>query len=78
MTVYIGIDWSENEHEVVWLNQAGAIIEHFTMKHKAEAFMKLEQARQQLGLAPDDCVVALETAHNLVVDFLWSWDYQQC
>ena len=77
MTVYIGIDWSENEHEVVWLNEAGAIIEHFTMKHKAKAFMKLEQARQQLGLAPDDCVVALETAHNLVVDFLWAWDYQQ-
>jgi hypothetical protein len=31
MTVYIGIVWSENEYEVVWLNEAGAIIGHFTM-----------------------------------------------
>ena len=77
MTVYIGIDWSENEHEVVWLNEAGAIIEHFTMKHKAEEFMKLERARQELGLAAAECTVALETGHNLVVDFLWAWGYEQ-
>lgn len=77
MTVYIGIDWSENEHEVVWLNEAGAIIAHFTMKHKPDEFMKLEQTRQRLGLAVSDCVVALETAHNLVVDFLWAWGYEQ-
>lgn len=77
MPVYIGIDWSENEHEVVWLNEPGAIIEHFTMRHKSEEFMKLEQARQELGLATVDCQVALETAHNLVVDFLWAWGYEQ-
>lgn len=77
MTVYIGIDWSENEHEVVWLNEAGAIIGHFTMKHKTEEFMKLEQMRQQLKVERQECVVALETAHNLVVDFLWGWGYEQ-
>lgn len=77
MTVYIGIDWRENEHEVVWLNESGAIIGHFTMKHKTEEFMKLEQVRQQLGLARPEGVIALETAHNLVVDFLWGWGYEQ-
>ena len=77
MTVYIGIDWSEKEHEVVWLNEPGAIIAHFTMKHKSEEFMKLEQVRQKLDLARQECVVALETAHNLVVDFLWGWGYEQ-
>lgn len=77
MTVYIGIDWSENEHEVVWLNEPGAIIAHFTMKHKPAEFMKLEQVRQELGLAALDCQVGLETAHNLVVDLLWAWGYEQ-
>ncbi len=77
MTVYIGIDWRENEHEVVWLNEPGAIIEHFTMKHRSEEFMKLEQARHRVGLVRDECVVALETAPNLVVDFLWAWGYEQ-
>lgn len=77
MTVYIGIDWSENEHEVVWLNEAGAIIGHFTMVHKPDGFMKLEQYRQKLGLTAVDCLVGLETAHNLLVDFLWAWGYEQ-
>ncbi len=47
------------------------------MKHKAEGFMKLEQARQRQGLAAAECAVALETAHNVVIDFLWGWGYQQ-
>lgn len=77
MKVYIGIDWSENEHEVVWLNEPGAIIAHFTMKHQPDELMKIEQTRQRLGLAVSDCFVGLETAHNLVVDFLWAWGYEQ-
>jgi transposase len=77
MTVYLGIDWSENEHEVVWLNELGTIIAHFTMKHKPDELMKVEQVRQELKLQRQECVVALETAHNLVVDFLWGWGYEQ-
>ena len=77
MQVYIGIDWSENEHEVVWLNEHGRIIDHFSMAHRPDGFIKLEQARHRWGLTAAACAVALETAHNLLVDFLWAWGYQQ-
>jgi transposase len=77
MKVYIGIDWSENKHDVVWLNEAGVIIDHFEMAHQAPALEKLEQARQRLGLAAAECPVAIETAHHLVVDFLWARGYEQ-
>lgn len=77
MKVYIGIDWSENEHEVAWLNEQGVIIDQFTMAHNPEGLVKLETARQQLGLRAADCPVAIETAHHLVVDFLWARGYEQ-
>lgn len=77
MKVYIGIDWSENEHEVVWLNEQGVIIDQFRMSHTAEGLVKLEKARQRLGLEAAACPVALETSHHLVVDFLWARGYEQ-
>jgi hypothetical protein len=33
MSVYIGIDWSEQKHDVVFLNEAGVIIGQLTMSH---------------------------------------------
>ena len=77
MPVYIGIDWSEDKHDVAFLNEAGVIIAQLTMPHTSDGLLKLEETRQRLGLFHNDCLVALETAHNLVIDFLWSRGYQQ-
>jgi transposase len=77
MQVYTGIDWSENKHDVVVMNQAGAEIAQLTIPHTPEGFLKLDAARVALGVAPQDCVVGLETAHNLLIDFLWSRQYDQ-
>lgn len=33
MSIYIGIDWSEEQHDVVFLNEAGAVIGQMTMVH---------------------------------------------
>lgn len=75
MTVYIGIDWSEKKHDVVFLNEAGAILGQLTMAHTPEGLQNLEKTRQYLGLDREECLVALETAHNLVIDFLWAQGY---
>lgn len=75
MTVYIGIDWSEKKHDVVFLNEAGAVLGHLEMSHTPAGLQNLEKTRQYLGLERDECVVALETAHNLVIDFLWAQGY---
>ncbi len=47
------------------------------MSHSPEGLMNLEKTRQYAGLAREECWVALETAHNLVIDFLWGQGYQQ-
>ncbi len=77
MEVYIGIDWSENKHDIVFMNEAGACIVHQTIPHSPEGFLKMEATRRDLGVAPGDCLVGLETAHNLVIDFLWARAYHQ-
>lgn len=77
MTVYIGIDWSEQNHEVVFLNDAGVILGQLTMSHTPQGLLNLEKTRRYLGVSRDECLVALETAHTLVIDFLWARQYPQ-
>jgi len=70
MKVYIGIDWSEAKHDVLFLNETGAAIAQMTIPHGLEGFEQLEHTRQRLGLELNSCIIGLETAHNLIVDFL--------
>lgn len=75
--MYIGIDWSEQTHHVVFLNEAAAVVASQIIPHSLEGFLALDRIRQRLGVSPTDCLVALETAHNLLVDFLWERGYTQ-
>jgi transposase len=77
MQVYIGIDWSEDKHDVVFMNQAGVDVARITIPHSLDGFVQLEAARRKLGLMPEECTLGLETAHNLIIEFLWSQSYQQ-
>ena len=76
MSIYIGIDWSQDKHDVAFMNAAGAIIARLTIPHQPDGFRKLETTRQQLAVTAADCLVGLETAHNLLLDFLWDHGYQ--
>src|SRR5260370_18427888 len=77
MPVHIGIDWSQTKHDVCYLNEAGAPIARQVVAHSPEGFQKLDAQRQLLGLAASECLVGIETAHNLLIDFLWGHGYQQ-
>ena len=77
MNVYMGIDWSQDKHDVAFMNAAGAIIARLTIPHQPEGFRKLEATRQQLGVTTEECLVGLETAHNLLLDYLWGRGYSQ-
>ena len=77
MPVYIGIDWSTSQHEVAFLNEAGAVIARLTVPHTRQGFLQLELTRERLGVGPGDCLVGVETAHNLLIDFLWGRHYAQ-
>jgi transposase len=77
MPVYIGIDWSQTKHDICIMNEAGAPIARQIVAHSPAGFQKLEAQRQQLGLAASECLVGIETAHTLLIDFLWGHGYQQ-
>jgi transposase len=77
MQVYTGIDWSENKHDVAFMNEAGITIAQLTIPHTPDGFLELDAARVTLDVAPQDCIVGLETVHNLLIDFLWSRQYDQ-
>jgi hypothetical protein len=77
MSVYMGIDWSTKKHDIALLNAAGAIIARQTIPHQAEGFEKLDEMRRQLGVPTSQCLVGMETAHNILIDFLWGRGYEQ-
>lgn len=77
MKVYLGIDWSQESHAACFLKENGEIILQMTIKHSVEGLDKLDRARAQLGVSPGECWVGLETAHTLVIDFLWARQYEQ-
>jgi len=77
MQVYIGIDWSEKKHDVVFMNAVGGVITRLTIEHSLEGFGRIEQVRQQLDVAAGECLVGMETAHNILIEYLWQQGYSQ-
>jgi transposase len=73
--LYIGIDWSEEKHDVCILNEQGAILKEFMIEQNSSGHETLRQEIDSFGLAPAHCLVGLETANNLVMDFLESQPY---
>jgi hypothetical protein len=76
MEVYIGIDWSENKYDICFMNLAGASIAELTIPASTDGFLQLDARRRAAGVPPEACLVGLETAHNLMIDFLWAYDYR--
>jgi transposase len=77
MKVYLGIDWSERSHTAVFVDGKGEKLCQQTVAHSQDGFREMDQLRTGLGVAPSQCVVGLETAHNLVLDWLWGHGYTQ-
>lgn len=77
MQIFLGIDWSHTHHDACFRNERGHVLSRLTVPHTADGLAQLDQARQQLGVAPAECQVGLETAHTLLIDFLWDRGYPQ-
>lgn len=76
MPIYIGIDWSTQKHDIAFVNEKGGTIETFVIEHSEAGFAQLEAKRQQLQVKPEDCIVGMETAHSLLIDYLWTKGYE--
>ncbi len=77
MSVYMGIDWSVKKHDVAIMDETGHLLARLTIPHEAKGFEKLNKTREGVGISADECLVGLETAHNVLVDYLWGQGYSQ-
>ncbi len=75
MSVYLGIDWSEQKHDVCFMNATGAVIQFLTIPHSIDGFSQLDQAIHGLGQPPEEVFIGLETAHTLLIDFMLERGY---
>jgi hypothetical protein len=77
MKVYIGIDWSENKHDVCFLHETGEVLLVKQIAHTIAGFRQLDQVCQALGLGRQEVMIGLGTGHNLLVDYLWDQGCEQ-
>lgn len=73
--LYIGIDWSQEKHDVCICNEQGAAVSRLTIAHSLDGFRHLRHEISKLEIAPEECIVAIETAYNLLVDYLADHNY---
>jgi len=77
MQVFLGIDWSHTHHDACFLDERGQVLNRVTVEHTADGLGQLDRAREQLGVRRENCWAGLETAHTLLIDFLWDQGYPQ-
>ena len=74
MTLYAGLDWASAEHAMCVLDDAGAIVERFTVKHSAKGLAGLICKLD--ALATDGPIpIAIERPSGLIVDTLVDADH---
>ena len=71
----IGIDQSPERHVVCITDPGGSQLARLSLPHSASGFQQLHQCCQMLQAAPEECLVALESDHSLVVDYLLDHGY---
>jgi transposase len=77
MQVYLGIDWSTRKHAAYFTNERAAALQYLEVEHSVAGLNLLDAARHSLGVSAEDCIVGIETAHTLLLDFLAERHYRQ-
>lgn len=71
----IGIDQSPERHVVCIIDPGGRQLARLAVPYSADGFRELHERCQMLRASPDECPVALESDHSLVVDYLLDHGY---
>ncbi len=72
----VGIDWSQKHYDAFILAPNGATLTEFRIKRTAAALQRLQKKIAAFDVPAANCLVGIETAHDILVDFLWSCHYQ--
>ena len=71
----VGIDWSQSHYDVAVTAPNGALLTQFQIAKTATAFSQFAEKIDQFEVPTANCQIGLETAHNILIDFLWSRQY---
>jgi transposase len=71
----IGIDQSPSKHDVCIMDVKGCQLAHLSIPSSADGFDQVHTTCHELGIPAHDCLVALESDHNLLVDYLLDHGY---
>jgi hypothetical protein len=71
----IGIDWSQSHYDVAVLASDGALLTQFRISKTPSGVNQFAEKIDKFGLPFNNCHIGLETAHNVLIDFLWSRQY---
>ena len=74
--IFIGIDWSQDKHDIGYIDNSGKEILHQVIGHNQTGFQAFHQQCKELDWAPKECHIGIETSYNLLVDELWSYGYE--
>ncbi len=72
----IGIDQSHKKHDICITDSSGRQLAGGEVANGVDGFQWVHEQCQRLGIAAQECTVALESAHFLLVDYLLDWNYQ--
>jgi transposase len=72
----IGIDQSPKKHDICITDKSGCQLARGEVPHDWSGFQWIHEQCKRLGVAPQDCLVAVESAYNLLVDYLLDHGYQ--
>lgn len=75
MKTIVGIDWSRQKHQVNVFNEHGKQLSRQSIDHTSQGFAKLHKQLTRSEPNPANCLVAIETHHNLLVDHLMAHGY---
>jgi hypothetical protein len=64
----IGIDQSPKKHDICITDSASRQLARGEVANDLEGFQWIHKQCQRLGVAPQECLVALESAYSLVVN----------
>ena len=73
--ISIGVDWSEDHHNLCIMNEAGARVSEIEFAHTAQGFEQVEAERRKLDVPAGECAVGIETSYNLLTDYLLDRGY---
>ena len=68
--IFVGIDWSEQQHEVELMAESGQRLRRLRIAHGVEGLAHLQETISEFARDPSEVVVGVESDHGLLVNAL--------